>query len=146
MAKRIIGRTDKQCLNCEKTFRALRNQVFCTKYCSRVYKFQNSRVSNGLEHIAAGTVGRVSEIMVCVDLMKKGFEVYTALSTSSHCDLLAIKDKITYGFEVRTGQYFASKNGHRLHYPTNNIGGKTVVVVTHSDNKIHYMSDNPVFL
>lgn len=51
-----------------------------------------------------GATGAASEMVVGADLLMAGYEVYRAMSPSSPCDLLIMKDGVTRRVEVRTGR------------------------------------------
>ena len=53
--------------------------------------------------VSSGTAGAISEIVVSASLLKDGWDVYRAVSPSSKCDLVAIKDGIIRRVEVKTG-------------------------------------------
>ena len=73
--------------NCRKRFVPRRpDQKYCSKQCRPSYMTYGS----GLD-LASGTVGAIAELAVSADLMRRGFEVFRALSPSSSCDLLAIR-------------------------------------------------------
>lgn len=87
--------------------------------------------------------GALSELIASADLIKNGYEVYRALSPSSFCDLLAIKNGEIFKLEIRTAVYYSNKDGiQRLLYPKNRTEGKSVVLVTLIDNKTHYVDFN----
>ncbi len=65
--------------------------------------------------------------MASADLIKKGYEVFRALSPSCSCDLIAKKGSKILRIEVRTGQIYA--NTGRLSYPKKKID---------EQNKDHY--------
>lgn len=97
-------------------------------------------IKDGEVDISPGSKGDLSELLVCIDLMKKGYEVYRAVSPASYCDLLAIKGEEIKKIEVRTGFYYESVKGDkRLQYPKKRTENKEVIVVTYSDNKLHYI-------
>lgn len=130
----------KPCKVCGTPFKPHSPQnVYCSIPCVK----KNAdliKVPSGVYDLASGTVGAISEILVAIDLMKKGWDVYRGLSPASYCDLIAIKGEATLKLEVRTGFYYHRKNkGKTLNYPTKRTNGKTVVVYTFSDNKIHYI-------
>jgi hypothetical protein len=50
-----------------------------------------------------GRIGAISEMLVAVDLMNKGYEVFRPMSAHACCDIVAIKDNIVVRFEVKTG-------------------------------------------
>jgi hypothetical protein len=49
------------------------------------------------------TVGAIAELAVAVDLMRRGFSVYRALSPASDCDLAVVKDQQLLRVEVKAG-------------------------------------------
>lgn len=82
-------------------------------------------------------MGAVSELVACADLLMKGFSVFRSVSPASFYDLIAIKNDLFLGIEIKTGRY--SKSG-KLYYPEKNIKGKCLIVYTDSDNKLHYVT------
>lgn len=82
-------------------------------------------------------MGAIAELEISVDLMKKGYEVYRALSQASSCDILAMKDGKTFTFEVRTG--FSSPTTGKISYPKYNIRASIVAVFVHHSKEIEYI-------
>ena len=124
------------CPVCKKTFPPkYSHHRFCSNECKN--KYWNKYLKSGL-NLPNQTVGAISELLASVDLMKKGYEVYRALSPSSSCDIFALKNKISKKFEVRTGYYLPNK---KIRYPKENIRAENISVVTLSDGKIHYFPD-----
>jgi len=85
-----------------------------------------------------GTVGAISEIIVATDLMKKGFDVYRAMSPHAFADIIVLKDGVMIQIEVRTG--IKLKN-NKIAYPKLNIHNKSVAVVVYPDNGIYYLTN-----
>jgi hypothetical protein len=112
--------------------------VYCPKCRGVAYSLSSTDIPCN-----TGTVGAIAELVVSVDLMKMGYEVYRALSPASSCDILALKENFSLKFEVRTGRYVNGTGN--LYYPKKRTVGKNVAVVTFSDNKIHYIPDLPNF-
>lgn len=52
---------------------------------------------------AQGTVGAISELLVSVDLMNRGFNIFRSLSPHAPCDLVATRGEGTFRIEVKTG-------------------------------------------
>lgn len=130
------------CKNCGTPFKGRHNRIYCSKECLP----SRTRVEpHGInDNVANGTVGAISELLVCADLMKKGWEVFRALSPHSNSDVLALRDGLLLKLEIRTGMYYNKDNGEKLfNYSKKNIIGKSVVVVTLPDNKIHYIDFEP---
>lgn len=115
--------------------------MFCTYNCYLNFHKANQKEFNDYIDLSTGTIGAMAELIVGADLMRKGFEVFRAMSPSSYSDLIAIKNGTIHKVEVRTGNYFIRSDGTvSIHYPKKNTDGKFVVVVTHKDNKIHYIN------
>jgi hypothetical protein len=76
-------------------------------------------------NLPAGTVGAISEILAAADLMKRGYDVFRALSPSCSCDLIAIAaGQPPLRIEVRTGNR-SPVTGH-LSFPRNGHSRKFV--------------------
>ena len=69
------------------------------------WRSQNPHWNLGL---ATGTVGAISELIVTVDMLKRGFEVFRAVSAHCSCDLAALKDGKLLRIEVKTS--YRTKN------------------------------------
>ena len=72
--------------------------------------------------LSCGTMGAISEMAAAVDLMKRGYEVFRALSPASSCDLIALGSFGALRIEVRTGQ--RSLVTGKLTFPRNGSGNK----------------------
>jgi hypothetical protein len=49
-----------------------------------------------------GTIGAISEMRAIVDLFRKGYEIYRAISGAAHCDLVVDKNGLLLKVEVTT--------------------------------------------
>lgn len=76
---------------------------------SEQYKQRNPRPKN-----PSGTTGAIAELIVCADLLKRGFEVFRSVSPSCSCDLAIMKDKKLVRVEVTTGYVTA---GGKITHP-----------------------------
>lgn len=96
------------CPTCEKIFQGPKNRVYCSKPCwpSSVPIAFDEQMPKGL---STGTLGALAELAVCVDLMRRGYAVFRALSPACYCDIIARKFETVWEIEVRTGY---ERNGH----------------------------------
>jgi hypothetical protein len=84
------------------------------KYCSTACSKKQSRDRwTPIEppfpaRLSTGTIGALSEIVVCADLLSHGYEVFRAVSPSSSCDMIVLKNGATLRIEVRTGHKLAN--------------------------------------
>ena len=58
--------------------------------------------------MATGTTGAIGELRVCVDLLKRGYNVFRAVSPSCPCDLMVCSGEQMWRVEVRTGNRLPS--------------------------------------
>jgi hypothetical protein len=80
--------------------RANRKAMFCSNRCRTAhYKQQIGTLGSGLP---SGTTGAIGELVVAIDLLRRGYEVFRALSPSCSCDLAIIRDRNLVRVEVRT--------------------------------------------
>jgi hypothetical protein len=56
-----------------------------------------------------GHTGAASELVVCVDLIRRGYDVFRAVSPQCSCDLIAMKGINVFRVEVRTSQVLPNK-------------------------------------
>jgi Holliday junction resolvase-like predicted endonuclease len=107
----------KFCANCNREFETrLANQAYCKKDCRDKATGMNYGKTYGLNSCQSGAL---SELIASADLMKRGYEVFRALSQACSCDLIALKDGICYRVEVKTGTKtskgvsWSEKNKHK---------------------------------
>jgi len=80
-------------------------------------------------------------LLVCCNLIEKGFEVFRAVSASCSCDLIALKNKISYRVEV-TKRTRVKEN--KIAFPKHKNTNYDVIAVFFSDKTIECIG-NPVF-
>lgn len=133
----------KSCAKCKSDFfPKTKSNIYCSRLCADTHYKERSREVNTFVSLSKGSIGALAELMACADLIRSGYEVFRAMSPDSNCDVIGIKDGEVYKFEVRTGNYFLSQSGGKtLHYPKHRTDGKAVIVVTHSDNTVHYITN-----
>ena len=122
-----------------------RGQVkkYCNKVCASRKYTNKYRTLNPRLGLAAGTVGALGELLVAADLLKRGYEVFRAMSPSCSCDLAVLKNGKLMRVEVRTGY----RSGQRsVDDPDNVFIGNAsgihradlLAIVVHSPTMIQY--------
>lgn len=118
----------RYCERCSIEFTAnSANHIYCNNCKSR-------RNITDMYPVNNVTIGAASEIAASYDLMLKGYDVFRALSPSSMCDLVAIKNNKAIKVEVRSGTYLA--NGDVTYIKSNRAD--VVMVVSYPDKQIRY--------
>lgn len=96
---------ERKCKFCKSVFLPHKhNHIYCDG-CKekRIKKIR-------LTGITTNTVGAISELFVSADLLKKGYEVFRAVSPSCSCDLIILKNGIPFRVEVRTAYRLINGN------------------------------------
>ena len=136
--KKYIKKTpniEKICIICNNKFMTCRKcQLVCGIECRRKYYKQKNKTFD----LSTGKIGAIGELLVSVDLMKKGFEVYRALSSASSSDLIIKKDNKISTIEVRAGRILSN---NEVSYPTNDIRSDVIAVIILQQNIIKYFPD-----
>lgn len=129
------------CHRCKVNFKANTSaRKYCSAQCRLDKKRELTAKFNGrVGGITTGTIGAISELMACADLMKNGYEVFRAMSPSSNSDVIGIKDGIVHLYEVRTGNYSETSKGILLTWSNVRSEGKEMLVITFRDNKVHHI-------
>lgn len=84
--------------------RARRRAKYCSHICLRKSERERWAVLNeGRSPNRKGQTGATHKLMVCVDLMWKGYEVFRALSPDCPCDMIVMKDGEFLRVQVTTG-------------------------------------------
>lgn len=113
-------RLRKECKHCHGQFETnRRKQVYCSKQCR--YEVARAVSAAGLDqkgflgiYLAPSTVGAISEIVACTDLMCKGFAVFRAMSPACTCDLIALRDGKCWRVEVTSAALGRSGTPYKL--------------------------------
>ena len=110
MRKVVLMKYNKMCPVCNLPYSTNReNKKHCSLTCRKVADiacYQDYRESSGMQaknDFSTGTTGAIHELVVCVELMKKGFHVFRALSPSCPCDVLCMTNTKTLRIEITTG-------------------------------------------
>lgn len=96
------------CLECRRPVGELayaKSRKYCSVECrslhyKKIMQKQNRTTGYGLP---TGTVGAIGEMVVCADLLRKGYEVFRAVAGSASCDLAVLKNGKLVRVEVTTG-------------------------------------------
>jgi hypothetical protein len=62
----------------------------------------NHKGKQRIKGLSASTIGAISELAVCADLLSKGYDVFRSVSPGAQCDLIAQKDGNLIRVEVKT--------------------------------------------
>lgn len=76
---------------------------WCSPRCRREGYAKDYRKKNPKTDLPSGVVGSMHELMVCIDLMKRKFNVFRAVSQSCPCDLGVLIGDRMVRIEVTTG-------------------------------------------
>lgn len=88
--------------------RRLRHARTCSEGCTKKDSRARWVALQGRPPLSAQTTGAVAELVVAADLMRRGYEVFRALSPSCSCDLAVLRDGLLVRVEVRTGNRLTS--------------------------------------
>ncbi|MCI0528347.1 MAG: hypothetical protein L0Y56_12980 [Nitrospira sp.] len=81
--------------------------------------------------------GTFHEMKVVIDLMRRGYEVYRAVSGGAPCDFVAVKDGKAIRVEVTTGHRYKTK----LNHPPKDPNKFDVLAIVEHDGWITYRPD-----
>lgn len=129
----------KTCLNCNEevlaTSRYYQRKKFCTKECKEKHyrKTHYNHTKYGVNNVVVGTI---QELIVSVDLLKKGYEVFRSLGSSCSCDLAILKNGKLLRVEVTTGYIM----GKATHHPPKEAQKYDILAVVIDGNIIY----NPI--
>lgn len=103
------------CDNCQASLsynRRGQRRKFCNRDCRLEFLHKQYLIANPQKNhsLPTGAVGAASEMIVCVDLINKGWEVFRAVSPASPCDLLIMRDGELLRVEVKTGSFSKGTN------------------------------------
>jgi len=133
---------DLVCGECGEKFTWRRNKKYCCAKCMRAANASRLAAVPG-HGLSPATLGAAHELVVCVDLMRKGFSVYRSVSPSAPFDLVAARGVDLKRVEVTTGSIYYNDAEERATFRTyHNKHGQEhkydiLAIVTH-DGAITY--------
>ena len=110
---------EKKCKECGKEFITGYPKKYCSRKCYLEHIRKTYRPHPYQKNLCSGTIGTINELIVCTDLMKKGYAVFRAVSYSCSCDLVIFKDKKLSRVEVTSGWFVNGKVKGRPHKKEN---------------------------
>lgn len=120
MRKNIYTPKHIVCKQCENEFIRDRSksttnrQKYCSKECSlkahsKKVIAQRRELNLGAKlNLSGGKIGKINEFIVAIDLLKRGYEVYSAFEDTHPFDILALKDDKLLKIEVKTANILPS--------------------------------------
>jgi|CXWL01.1.fsa_nt_gi predicted nucleic acid-binding Zn ribbon protein len=127
-----------QCEVCGEIFGTAKSKKTCSEDCQikRVRRLTGREAHHQL--LPSATVGAMSEMIIAIELMKKGYAVFRALSAACFCDLVVSKGNSIYKIECRTG--YLNMQSKSLAYSTKVRGDIDLFAVyVYTDNTIRYL-------
>jgi len=132
-----------KCETCGEIFTPKRNcQRFCSLKCRQSAQFNRFSAQTGSPRkldVPCGTTGAMHELLVCADLMSKGYHVFRAQSPHSPCDVIAMIDGVVYKIEITTG-YKRNDGGYSYPKKNDRYDYDVMAVVFHDGDVIYLES------
>lgn len=104
-----IERQEAEIVNCRHCLKPITgkwvstSRVFCGKACARLWRGGRIIELNGLRPpLSSGHIGALHELLACADLIRRGYEVFRAVSPASPFDLIIFSKRGMERVEVRT--------------------------------------------
>ena len=131
---------DKRCLECGRLISPSRSHYCRIKYCSKQCKAKYYVKDIGNVKIVDDhtQMGRYSELLVCCDLIKKGWFIFLNTSPSSPFDIVAYKNKYLLKVEVKTG-FINSATGTLTYAQPRNKEYQALAVYVKNNDKVQYL-------
>lgn len=112
------------------------------KYCSNECRSAAWRgTSKFNKALPTGVTGAVNELLVCADLLARGFPVFRAVSPSSPCDAVILVGTKPFRVEVTTG--FKPLVSSKPHFTPHNPSRFDILAVVFRDGTITYTPELP---
>lgn len=145
MNEYVVGAKQKICLFCQKQFLAHPSlptgsrQKYCSAECSQKASSKRNTENRKKYNLGArlglsgGKIGKVNEVLVAIDLIKKGWDVYTAFEDTHPFDILIMKNGQMKKVEVKSATILPS--GTRvINDPKDKAHDKRIDVLASVDN------------
>jgi hypothetical protein len=98
----------ERCQGCPREIpkeRVRHHAKYCSRECRQQSELAKARALNPVRDLPlpSGTVGALHELLVAADLLRRGYEVFRAVSQAASCDLAVLKEGHLLRVEVTTG-------------------------------------------
>lgn len=132
----------KMCEYCGNPVDAYQKKKASARFCSPRCAKRAGEVKRGdtVIDLSAGTVGAVHELVVAVDLMRRGYPTFRAMSPASPCDLIFIKGEEIKRVEVRTSRKTPT-GGLEIRVSPKDAGRYDHYAFVSHDNEIVYVPE-----
>lgn len=117
------------CKQCRKQFKAYpgTETIFCGKRCTSAYEWKKKqkRSEEAVKEkslsveVGTATKGAIGELLVCADLLTKGYHVFRSVSPTCPNDLVAIKGDLVWRLEVKTIRGFSREQSIKRYHKSN---------------------------
>lgn len=137
-ASRVSVLQTKSCELCGRKFQSrLSTQRFCSVACRKKASINERglRSFDGVK-LTTGTSGAIRELIVCTDLMLRGFPTFRAISASCPCDLIVLAGEKILRVEVTCG--YMRRDGS-IGWPAHDTSTYDVIAIVMTDHSIHYV-------
>ena len=134
-----------KCKGCGKEFSVTRGRLKQKVYCSALCrtKSYNEKTFPGSEFphgLATGTVATISEMRVCIDLLRRGLDVFRSQS-SRKSSLVFIVERLCFRVAISTA--YRSPVTSKLHF-SEGPGEFDLLALALPDNEIVYLNRDHV--
>lgn len=124
------------CKVCTKEFTTRASRVFyCSEQCSLKAAANRVGKPSSAEGVCTGSLGSAHELLVCADLLKRGWEVFRSVSSHASVDLIAHKNGVLKRVEVTTG---SRKVDGGISHPTKDPARHDVLAIVLYSGEIVY--------
>jgi hypothetical protein len=116
------GNHQRKCIVCEILFTTYQpNQKVCGEICRKKYNYDLAlkKTPSRQRGLSSGSVGAMSELRICADLLRLGYYVFRSVGPNSPYDVIAVKHGKLLKIEIRTGilgasdkPYFNKRTNH----------------------------------
>jgi hypothetical protein len=91
----LVDSTPVRCEYCDDLYtRNSSTQRFCGAKCRQAAHVERNFHRYHVPGITLGARGAIGELLICADLLARGYEVFRAVSQSCSCDLIAMRESV----------------------------------------------------
>ena len=123
--------------------RRRRQSIFCANQCRQIYSQEKYKKKYPVPELATATTGAMKELLVAVDLLKRGYAVFRSVSPACECDLAILKNKKLIRVEVKSVSHLKKNGGISVPKNFRNPDGFDLLACVDRTLKIHYLPPLP---
>ncbi len=128
----VSGTSPPLCPTCSTPLspaRLRRHAIYCSSRCAKSAETRRHSHERVSYNTSTGSTGALSEMLVCAEMLRRGYHVFRSISPSCPCDLILMRDGRLIRAEVKSGTVYKKTGRIAYSKPRNGSAHDMLVVL-----------------